>query len=1114
MECGRRRSGWALFPGRRFVAAVPAITSSFARDRLHFAEDLAEATGDAWKRGAGAKTTTLVGRIVALLRAGRARIDRLAAITFTEKAAAELKLRLRESLESAAPEDAEERERLRSAAAGLDGAQVTTIHSFAMGLLKERPFEAGLDPGFQVAADVKGERHFDDVWEEWLDARLSEGDPVFVEALHLGVKLDDLRKAARDVVADRDVLGRRVADVPDADPQPLRALVQQKAAHLRGLKDQCLTEDDGGLAAIELLEAFADRSTRAEGPALRSLFLGYRPTYSRGAQKNWADKDTLKLVKAELKALRGETDAFGSDARARIALALRNRLVDFLEHFQTRQREAALVDFQGLLLEARDVLARNTAVRRYFQNRFDALLVDEFQDTDPLQVEIAFFLSEDPDTGPAETWDAVRLKGGKLFLVGDPRQSIYRFRRADLGIYARARERIQAAGGAVLHLTSSFRSVPSIVEFVNDRFDALFRTDPAHDAEPAALVAEREEVHREGARVLTLPIPAERFPEEGGDRVDVLRPLLANAIAGFVHEITVERPWSVRDGDAVRPARPGDVGLLVRYLTGVEHLEEALRARGVGYRLVGGKAYHQRGEVAALRAALTAIDNAADRFALVQALRSPFFGISDADLARYAAGAGTLNVNAPVPEALAASPVAQALEVLLRLHRRRRVDPPSAVVRGLLERTRALPGFRLSREGAQAVANLWKVVEIAQAYEAAGPATLRAFVRFLTDQARDAREEGDSPVGDEAGQNAEILTVHAAKGLEYPIVVVADILAGSISRDTALLDHASGQGWLKIGGRIEPPGFGERLGIEKQRAAAEERRLLYVALTRAKDHLLVPTPPLERLSKKSNWTTALLADVAPAGEPAWGSVVPARTGRGAPFTCHDTRSFFPPPEAEPGPHPADALEGGEVELRLARQAQEAWETERRRGRQSGRGSDAPQPATVTAAAAGDGEREKERRPSAEEKEAARFGKLVHALLARCALDGADVDDFCRALAPEFEVEEGRAADAAALVRETLAGPLYDRVRTAERVLREAPVALTTGGQRIHGVLNLAFFESGRWTVVEFKTGGAGETQAAEDQVRLYGQALQAATGAPVTAQVVPLELPATGDGGD
>src|SRR5262249_35332316 len=300
-----------------------------------------------------------------------------------------------------------------------------------------------------------------------------------------------------------------------------------------------------------------------------------------------------------------------------------------------------------------------------------------------------------------------------------------------------------------------------------------------------------------------------------------------------------------RAEDPVRPAGPGDVGLLVRKMTPefIGPFEEELSRRGILYRLVGGKEYYAREEVQALTAVLRAIDNPADRLAVFAALRSPFFALSDDDVFQFVASGGTLNPLAPIGEGVRnADLVGPIFEILQALHRKRRMAQPSEVIQALFEKTRALPAFRLHSTGDQRVANLWKILDVARAYEAAGPATLRAVVRFLESEAQAAREEGDSPVGEQAGAQVEALTVHKAKGLEYPIVIVADLLTDRLPASEVVVRHASGEAWLKIG-KFDPEGWEEAKQEEQRQQEAEERRLLYVALTRARDHLVIPCFP-------------------------------------------------------------------------------------------------------------------------------------------------------------------------------------------------------------------------------------------------------------------------------
>jgi ATP-dependent helicase/nuclease subunit A len=351
-------------------------------------------------------------------------------------------------------------------------------------------------------------------------------------------------------------------------------------------------------------------------------------------------------------------------------------------------------------------------------------------------------------------------------------------------------------------------------------------------------------------------------------------------------------------------------------------------------------------------------------------------------------------------------------------------------------------------------------------------------------------------VGDEAGHAAEILTVHAAKGLEYPIVVLADVLATSMSRDKAFLDHQTGEGWLKIGS-AEPPGFGERRAIERRRADAEERRLLYVAVTRACDHLVVPVLPLERQKPVSrSWAQPVLGALAPAGEPAWSAIISARDAGDATFTCIDSRGYFPAPNAEGAPRPAQTLEGDAAARETAAVAARAWEEERRRCRDAGRARSGPETVAATDLA-----KETGQLALPLDSTSAAFGTLVHRVMARCALDGSDLEDLAARLAPELGLDAAAAGEAAARARSTLEQPLFDRVRQAPRVLREVPLQATLDGQRVRGIVDLAFRDGDGWTLVEFKTGADGRGAAAQEQARLYGRAFQQAAGGSVRVEV-------------
>ena len=1074
--------------------------------------------------GAGTgKTTVLVDRILAIVKTGRATLDRIVAITFTEKAAGELKLRLREGIEDALETATDEttQKRLRTAATDLERAPVSTIHAFAQALLKERPFEAGLDPGFQVAAEIAGERVMDDAWDGWFDARMAEADDTLLRALTLGLKIDDLKKAAVRMAHERDVLGLPVPRPPFAATS-LRDRVREAVATLRPLKASCTKTDDDAYQQILRLEAFLARAERADGLALERLLRELDVVAHKGQQGNWKPKEACKDAKAELKAVKDAQASYVKASNADLAWALRDRLRGFLDRYEAAKRERAVVDYADLLLKTRDVLTREVPVRRYFQKRFDFVLVDEFQDTDPLQAQIAFLLAEDPKALPAIEWRQVRLAPGKLFVVGDPKQSIYRFRRADIAIYEEVKRLVEASGGEVLPLTANFRTVPSVLAFVNERFDQIF-TQP-EDPQPRPLDATRTEVASKGARTVALPLPKERLPEPKGRLVGTILPVLAETIAGFIESITKDRPWSIRDrhDDSVRPARPGDIGLLVRKMTPefIAPFEHALAARGIPYRLVGGKEYYAREEVQALTAVLRAIDNPADRLSVFAALRSPFFGLSDDDVFQFVSSGGILNPLAPIRDGVRnADLVGRAFAILQTLHRRRRMSPPSEVIAQLFERTRALPAFRLRSAGDQSVANLWKVLDVARAYEAAGPATLRAVVRFLQEEAQKGREEGDSPVGEQAGAQVEVLTVHKAKGLEYPIVIVADLLSDRRPLSDVVVRHATGEGWLKIGSFL-PAGWEEAQAEEKRQQDAEERRLLYVALTRARDHLVIPCFPDQR---REAWLDDAIAGFALDNrEPPYGATATTvrqdGTSGNAEVTWFDTRELEQGGEATPSTRATAAIEGTEAEAQSALAKEQAWQAERKSRRKEAR------QASQRVAAASDFEFEpddEEDAPTqtklANETEAelaqdgpqpptedspqrsANFGRLVHALLAQPAGTDADLETAAKTLAPQYGLTKEDARAAADLAQRARALPEIQAALTADLVYHELPFAIPMGeGVLATGQIDLAYRKGGDWTVIDFKTSDladpAAAIQAHGAQMAVYREALTRITG--------------------
>jgi ATP-dependent helicase/nuclease subunit A len=721
-------------------------------------------------------------------------------------------------------------------------------------------------------------------------------------------------------------------------------------------------------------------------------------------------------------------------------------------------RRLGLLDFHDLHAVARNLLRARPDVRRDFQQRYRTVLLDEFQDTDPLQLEIAFFLAEDPAGPPAPSWDAVRLEPGRLFLVGDPKQSIYRFRRADIETYERARDRV-AAQGEVLALETNFRSTRRLLEAVNHAFAPQMQPPEDGRYQPAYAPVAPAPDTPDGDGPVLLEWASGAGEAGAPASADERRAREAAALAALVARAVTRGEWHVRErGDrAARPVRYGDVVCLFRTFVGVALYEDAFRAAGVPYRTLGGRAYFARSEVGWALAALTAIEDPHDPVALVAALRSPFFGAPDGALLAHAAAGGRFSYLAPVPPG-APAPIADAWRVLGDLHRRRTRESAAAIVEALYAETEVLATYALDAQGDQRVANLLRITDTARALEAAGRPTFRALVRWLAAQEAGGYEEGESPVAEEGDQVVRLLTVHQAKGLEFPVVIVPDLEWDRPAATPRLLvdrrpGAALGVSLGKVGDwAVDTDTVADLLEHERRRSDAEALRLFYVAVTRARDHLVVP----------------LLFGWAPRGFAAFCAPFLDEGWAGARRIAVDPA---PPPAA---PTPAAAAP--------ALVPREAWAAAREAARaRGGRGTPVVHPGGA-GPARGDG---------------ARLGALVHAALAVADLgDPAGAADAVGAAGARTGESGELLAAARRLVERALASEPYRRAAGAKRVIREMPVAAVVDGALVEGVVDLVFEAPEGLVAVEVKIAPPGEEAAG--QLRAYGRAL-AAAGAPVAA---------------
>ena len=820
--------------------------------------------------GAGSgKTSVLAGRVAALLASGvppRA----IAAITFTELAAGELRARVVEFVAELAEGTVrpdlvtgfgpggptkDQRRHLVAARDGLDELTCTTIHGFCQGLLRPYPAEAGMDPGATVMDREDADALRDEVLEAWLRERLSAparpDDVLAALFLHDAAKTGTLvRDALRWMAHHR---GAPVREVKRADLlKPLR----QAAAKLRAFVDavECTEEETAAIAdELDALMATAPAGDVAEVEVLLHAFTMQAPASSVTSKGLWSAyrrkgkwQAALKASGSKLKAdvLNDEAtscynacklahEAAQSYAAGRILHLIASELRTVLAGFAERKRGAALIDFDDLLSGARDLLATRAEVRNALGARYVAVLVDEFQDTDPLQCEILWRLcAAKQDAGtPWQDWVP---RPGALFLVGDPKQAIYRFRGADVSSYLAARERLTRADPAsCLTIGQNFRSVAPILAWVNRRFENvlsienkqpgfshLFTTTIATAGHPA---------------IATLPV--EVLP--GGDG---LRDAEAQAVAAFCARVIGALP--VRDKGTTRPCRPDDIALLAPSGTELWRYERALEEAGIAVSTQAGKGFFKRQEVQDLLALTRTLADGNDTLALGALLRGPLVGLTEEALLDATAALPPRDDGRPTflrlwtpLDAVAEPLLRETLAILQALAQGVRGTTPFVLLSQAVEELQVRPLLRRrhDRTAERALANLDQFLEAARGYDTRG---LLAFARAMTAQWKEAQRTMEGRPDTEQ-QSVSLVTMHASKGLEWPVVVPINMGGRPGGSVDAALDQ-EGRLHLKVFGHAGP-GCADAIEAEKAEMERERHRLWYVAVTRARDLLLLPS---------------------------------------------------------------------------------------------------------------------------------------------------------------------------------------------------------------------------------------------------------------------------------
>ena len=810
--------------------------------------------------GAGTgKTYALVSRVVALIKSGKATMRGIVAITFTEAAAAELSERIRSRMEQlldpeyvAAGNDPllplpeAETGRIRQAIDEIDQASIQTIHSFASQILRERPLPAGLPPGWATLDAIESNQLFADAWDNWLDTALGrDGDAELQNSLRylLGINIgvEKWRQLALSFSDNYDHLrddGSIDLDFPDVD------LPDVIAATLDELNQALDMDENRGGSSASLAKEIND----AINVILSTQNVANDAFSVAKAIKGHSLKPPGRGGNRQVRSIFGEAgNAFlksvqdGCAAKALPPL-LRHLRQAFAVDYPARRKADGVATFEDLLVWSRDVLRDNAEARAYFQQKYSHILIDEFQDTDPLQAEMAFYLAAQSNVDVSgRDWHTIPLHPGKLFIVGDAKQSIYRFRRADIGVTQLVKDSKQMES---LTLSENRRSQKPVLDWVNAVFNQLMIQD-SNDTPPVQ--AEYKPLQPNAETQQPGLGTTQFFGEPSDANADQIRRHQAANVAALIAAATVgDEIRNVYDKDKkrIRQAGLGDVCILIRSRTGLNILERGLESANIPYRLEGGSLLFNTQEVRDLLNCLRAIDNPSDEVSVVSALRSPAFACSDVDLLQWRDAGGRWNYSAS-NKPNDPPPVADAMAILEQYHHRHQTENVAGLIADFI-RNRRLDELDLAESRPR---EMWRRRQflVAQARNqeynsgnGGAPLTLRRFIDWAETQQHENARIAEIAAPETDDESVRIMTMHAAKGLEFPIVILLGFDSAPVSRSkNALFGQLGTEVEISLSSSLKTPGYDALSTIEKRHADAESIRLAYVATTRARDQLLV-----------------------------------------------------------------------------------------------------------------------------------------------------------------------------------------------------------------------------------------------------------------------------------
>jgi ATP-dependent helicase/nuclease subunit A len=786
--------------------------------------------------GAGCgKTTRITEDIINGLKNNNFNIDDIVVITFTKKAANELKSRISLKLQEAVGNGDKNLEKQLK---NLGNARISTIHSFCEGLLKERPVEAQADPACTVIEEMEQQIFLDQVFDSWLNERLNE-NPDYYRKLVLDYKIDlktpdygfsSLDNSFQGIV--KTALGYRELDlfIPK-DPGTPDENIKNCLKDLNSLKGQT--------SAPKLIDFMEDYIARISSNIsdtnsyIEGINVKYKPGNLGGKnekpiKEEWKEACEKHLFNIqysinfpEVKKLHKETNT---------------EVQSFVEFYREEMRKNGVIDFGEILYKTERLLSTNQTVREYFKNKFSYIFVDEFQDTDPLQAKIFFYLAEKKGNFGQNLAD-IELEENKIYVVGDPKQSIYKFRRADIEIYNAAMDKISA--GKKEYLSTNYRSCVKVIDWVNLFFKNRIKRplDGNYQADYIPL----KHYQKDAGKVIFVEPDVEKEKIEK-QIIDDARDMEAKLTASWIKQFIEKGKYTYKD-----------ILVIYRGKKNMHRTAQFLEELDIPYELVGAKSYFGRNEVLDMANLLKALSNPIDQVRIVAALKGPFFSLSDKNLFEWKLDKNYFDYRGAYENS--EHKVGKALTQLKTWHEESQTSYAGRILKQAISEKGLLASFMGTYRGRQKVLNIIKAIELLDSFGAV-PFCMAA--DEFADRVEENVEMADfNPIAGKPDA-VQLMTIHKAKGLENKVVYIADCTTKNSFGNSEFIDNENNRIIFKIKGSSLTPEYLEWQDLDSRREEAESERVRYVAATRAKEVLVINR--VEHQRYKGTFSSPLLIE--------------------------------------------------------------------------------------------------------------------------------------------------------------------------------------------------------------------------------------------------------------